>query len=315
MKIAVVGKWGSGKSTLSGLLVSYLLSKQKSFRAIDADTNMHLGLHFDLPYDPTKALSNEQAVTEIKQYLIGGNKRIASIHHMVKTTPPAANSPLLKTTHDQVLQKWRIWNIQSWDFFYVWWYTPEWAGISCYHTNLAILENILSHINFENGSYCIVDMVASTDTFSNSLHLQFDKILLIVEPTKESVDLAKKYLALAASVWEHETIQLFGNKIVDHDDIAYIKNSLWIQDLPYLSMDQGLKKHLRDWTWLISYFETNSTHLSDIFSFVEQIEQIPFKVKLQKLSSLHLKYTQLEYIKTPLWDLSNQIDNDFINSL
>jgi CO dehydrogenase nickel-insertion accessory protein CooC1 len=61
-------------------------------------------------------------------------------------------------------------------------------------------------MDLDDKQYCIVDMVASTDAYSNSLHIQFDGIVLIVEPTRESTTLVKNYLALAQDTCVAHTI-------------------------------------------------------------------------------------------------------------
>ena len=52
-------------------------------------------------------------------------------------------------------------------------------------------------MDLKDGNTCVVDMVASTDAFSNTFHVQFDLIVLIVEPTRESVQLVNHYVELA----------------------------------------------------------------------------------------------------------------------
>jgi len=113
-------------------------------------------------------------------------------------------------------------------------------------------------MDFDQNEYCIVDMVASTDTFSNSLHLQFDAILLVTEPTKESVDLAKKYLTLAHATGVAHLIHIVGNKIMDDEDVAFIKQELSLTNLPYLPMDNNLKKNLRNGMSILTYFQSKS---------------------------------------------------------
>ncbi|MGW0901344.1 nucleotide-binding protein, partial [Streptomyces goshikiensis] len=43
MKIAFVGKGGSGKTTLSSLFIRHLAANEAAVVAVDADINQHLG--------------------------------------------------------------------------------------------------------------------------------------------------------------------------------------------------------------------------------------------------------------------------------
>lgn len=51
MKIAVAGKGGSGKTTISGTLARVLAERGESVLAIDGDTNPNLGLSLGVPRD------------------------------------------------------------------------------------------------------------------------------------------------------------------------------------------------------------------------------------------------------------------------
>ena len=56
MKIAFVGKGGSGKTTLSSLFVRHLASAGAPVVAIDADINQHLGVALGLSEDEAAAI-------------------------------------------------------------------------------------------------------------------------------------------------------------------------------------------------------------------------------------------------------------------
>lgn len=91
MKIAFVGKGGSGKTTLSSLFIRHLTANEAPVLAVDADINQHLGAALGLDDAECAALPAMGAhLPLIKEYLRGSNPRIASAETMIKTTPPGA---------------------------------------------------------------------------------------------------------------------------------------------------------------------------------------------------------------------------------
>ncbi len=90
MRVAFVGKGGSGKTTLSALFSRHLARSGAPVVAIDGDINQHLAYALGLDEDEGFAAPPLSARTgEIKDYLRGTNPRIPSHDTMVKTTPRA----------------------------------------------------------------------------------------------------------------------------------------------------------------------------------------------------------------------------------
>lgn len=57
MKIAVIGKGGSGKTTLSGILSRELARQGREVIALDCDSNPTLGLSLGIGAEPTEELA------------------------------------------------------------------------------------------------------------------------------------------------------------------------------------------------------------------------------------------------------------------
>src|SRR5260370_26719219 len=97
MRIAFVGKGGSGKTTLAALFARWLAAEGAPVLAIDADINQHLATALGLSPDESAALpSLADHLHALKEHLRGTNPRIRSAASMVKTTPPGSGSRLLR---------------------------------------------------------------------------------------------------------------------------------------------------------------------------------------------------------------------------
>ncbi len=76
MKIAFVGKGGSGKSTITALFVHHLIKQKQQVLAVDADINQHLAEMIGAELKPELALYYGDNSRAIRTYLRGTNTRI-----------------------------------------------------------------------------------------------------------------------------------------------------------------------------------------------------------------------------------------------
>src|SRR5258708_12178166 len=140
-----------------------------------------------------KHLSNTNSVRKIKEYLIGKNERIIDDIHFKKTTPPTTNSNLVHWNNlDNFILKEFLIKIDNISLLTVGTYEDEGIGASCYHTSLMSFENILSH-SVDKNKLIISDMLAGIHPLPTTLHMQFDYLILAVEPTVRSVDVFNQY--------------------------------------------------------------------------------------------------------------------------
>jgi CO dehydrogenase maturation factor len=88
VRIAFVGKGGSGKTTLSALFTRYLVDQGLPVLAIDADINQHLGQALGLDDRAMAAIPALGADLDwLKDHLRAANPRITSSAAMIKTSP------------------------------------------------------------------------------------------------------------------------------------------------------------------------------------------------------------------------------------
>ncbi|MDI6100211.1 ATP-binding protein [Actinoplanes sp. NEAU-A12] len=243
MKIAFTGKGGSGKSTLAALFVQHLRAVGHRVLAVDADVNVHLAPLLGVAAHAGDALSHPENARRVRTHLLGDNPRIAGVEHFVATTPPGPGSRLITLdAGDPVLAGHATALDERTHVMHVGTYEPENIGAGCYHGHLAILENLLSHLDPADDGWVVCDMVAGTDAFANSLHAQFDVIVVVAEPTPESVSVARRYRELATAAGVADAVAVVGNKVADRMDLDYLERELGVSPIAVLGMQAGLRR-------------------------------------------------------------------------
>jgi len=228
VRIAFVGKGGSGKTTLAALFTRYLAELDRPVLAIDADINQHLGAALGLEA-ATAPRPLGADLGWLKDHLRGTNPRVPSAATMIKTTPPGRGSRLLGLGEgDAVLDRYaarcpgggadgsagiRLMATGEFD--------SEDIGVSCYHAKTGAVELYLNHLMDRPGEYVVVDMTAGADAFASGLFTRFDLTVLVSEPTQRGVGVYRQYLANAAG--HRIELRVAGNKVADPDDVDYLR--------------------------------------------------------------------------------------------
>ena len=314
MRIAFVGKGGSGKSTLSAMMSLYLLQKtDKPVMVFDADLNIHIPELLGLESIPQEHhLSHKPVSKEIKEWLIHENP-ILDMGTFRKTTPPTRKSNIIKIedikhtplfTHCKQKENLYVFAVGT--------YQNDDIGASCYHNNLSIFENILGHTDDKKG-YIVVDMVAGVDAFAGTLHSQFNMTIFVVEPTKRSIEVCQKYLELSKEAGTSAQVFVVGNKVRNDKDAKFITEHISEDKmLGYFFDDEHIRTVDQETETLrLSSLQKENTELLEVlFSKLETLPDNRQK-RLEKLWELHKKYISQDFVKERFGDLQNQIDKDF----
>ncbi|MEM7338812.1 MAG: ATP-binding protein [Actinomycetota bacterium] len=218
MRVAFVGKGGSGKTTLAAAFAEYEAMQGRRVLALDADINQHLA--GALGFEGTlRSLGLEMDL--VKAHLRGTNARFTA-EEMRKTTPPGGGSTFVTLADDD-------WFIDT--------YTqptravrvagageiPEGnVGVRCYHGLNGVVELVLGHMLDTPDETVVVDMTAGADAFSSSLFAKVDAMVLVVEPTLKSLSVRDQF---AEHVEQHDLrLLVVANKVQDDDDRAFIED-------------------------------------------------------------------------------------------
>lgn len=162
MRVAFVGKGGSGKTTMSALFARHVASQGGPVVAMDADINQHLALVLGLDRQPEPLGAH---LTEIKDRLRGDNPRIPSAEVMLKTTPPGRGSTLLGFD-DLAADPYGLTTPDGLRLLATGPFSEDDLGVACYHSKVGAVELLLNHLIDGPGEYVVVDMTAWLPTRS-----------------------------------------------------------------------------------------------------------------------------------------------------
>ncbi|MEO3814382.1 ATP-binding protein [Sphaerisporangium sp. B11E5] len=219
MRVAFVGKGGSGKTTLSSLFARHTARQGDPVVVIDADINQHLGMVLGLaPGDLPEPLGAH--LPEIKEYLRGDNPRITSAAAMVKTTPPGRGSRLV-TLDDPYFSGRHSVPVEGMRLMVTGPFGEDDLGVACYHSKVGAVELFLNHLVDGPDEYVVVDMTAGGDSFASGLFTRFDMTFLVAEPTRQGVSVYRQYRDHARDF--DVPIAVVGNKVHSPADVAFLR--------------------------------------------------------------------------------------------
>ncbi len=312
MKIAFVGKGGAGKTTTSSLFSQYY-SKSQRCLAVDADINMHMAELLNVPGVPSDILLSEKVPSGlIRNYLRGSNARITSEGAFKKSTPPGRGSKTITITDsdDWFMKKFCRPVSENLSLATVGSYSEEGIASSCYHNNLSILENILSHTN-DSGTV-IVDMVAGTDAFASTLFAQFDALVFVVEPTKRGLAVLDDYLRLAKAGGVDERVLVVANKVNDSDDVEYVRTQVGDRLVGYMPRSKHLAS-VDKGTQLLDVDKMEAEAVDALEAIAKKANEmfLPAQSRLPMLWDIHKTYVSQAYVRDRFGDLTTQIDTQF----
>jgi CO dehydrogenase maturation factor len=310
LKIAFVGKGGSGKTTLASLFARYLAASGHPVLAFDADINQHLGTALGLSDVDAAALPTlGDRLPLIKEYLRGENPRIPDVTAMMKTTPPGTGSRLVRVVEDNPVYRACVREVHGVRLAVTGSFTDDDLGVACYHSKVGAAELLLNHLVDGPGEHVVVDMTAGADAFASGLFTRFDVTFLVCEPTLRSVGVYRQYQDYARDF--DVRIAVVGNKISDTEDVDFLRERLGDNLLTYLGRSQHVRAAERGDLRPIETLEADNTAaLATMRSMVDSTDKDWEKFQRQAVE-VHLRNAAAWANDRTGNDLAEQVDPDF----
>jgi CO dehydrogenase maturation factor len=208
MKIAISGKGGVGKTLLAAFLSQIFAESGYSVIAIDADPDANLAatLGFPNPEELTPISELSDLIEERVGVRPGQSGAFFKLNPRVDDLP---DSYSIKRDGIRLMSMGRI----------------KRGGTGCYCPEGALLQALLSHLLLQRDEVVILDMEAGIEHLSRGTTKAVDKLIIVVEPGRRSLETAQTISKLAQDLGLH-SIAIVGNKIQSESDKKFITTSL-----------------------------------------------------------------------------------------
>lgn len=219
MKIAVSGKGGVGKTTFAALLIKTLNDKGKRILAIDADPDANLAVALGIAHPESIV-----PISEMKDLIAERTGAAAgSIGAFFKLNPKVDDLPEKCSVEMDRIKFMRLGGVKK-------------GGGGCICPSSTLLRALVSHVLLARDEVVVMDMEAGIEHLARGTASAVDKLIVVVEPGRRSVETAKNIKKLASEIGLSRVF-LLGNKIRDHKDRQfleeYVKGFQWLGFLPY----------------------------------------------------------------------------------
>ena len=208
MKLAVSGKGGVGKTTFSSLLVRTLDNTGKRVLAIDADPDANLAAALGIP-DADQIVP----IAEMKDLIFERTEaKPGSMGGFFKLNPKVDDLPDALSAQLNNIKLMRLGGVQK-------------GGSGCICPESTLLRALVMHVVLARDEVVVMDMEAGIEHLGRATAKAVDKLVVVVEPGRRSIDTANHIRQLASEIGV-QNIGIVGNKIRGENDEAFLKTHL-----------------------------------------------------------------------------------------
>ncbi len=223
MKIAISGKGGVGKTLLASLLSKIFTEHSYSVLAIDADPDANLAATIGFP-NPERIIPISE-MSELIEERTGA--RPGQVGAYFKLSPKVDDIPEKYAQEYDGIRLMVMGRIKK-------------GGSGCYCPENALLRALLAHLLLARHEVVILDMEAGVEHLGRATAKAVDKLIVVVEPGRRSVETAGSIAKLAQDIGL-QNIAVVGNKVRNQSDREFLISSLpGFEFLGFIPYDQAL---------------------------------------------------------------------------
>ena len=213
MKVAVTGKGGVGKTTLSSTLARLYADEGRTVLAADVDPDANLGLALGLTEEEVNAIvpiSKMRTLVEERTGATYANK-------FFKLNPQVSDIP------DKFSKE-----INGVKLLVMG--TVETGGTGCVCPEHVMLKSILSALVFRKDDVVVMDMEAGLEHLGRGTASMMDQFIVVIEPGARSIQTYEKVKQLAADLGITK-VNVVANKVRGEEDREFIRSRIPAENL------------------------------------------------------------------------------------
>ncbi len=223
MKIAIAGKGGVGKTTVSALLARCYASRGFQVIAVDADPAACLGAALGLPAELRQKLVPISEMSDLIKERTGAEKGAYGTYF--RLNPRVDDIPDLYSVQYEGIRLLRMGSIDE-------------GGSGCICPESALIKALVTHLMLHQHDLLIMDMDAGLEHLGRATAHAVDHLLVVVEPGMRSMDTAGQIVKLAHDIGI-KRLSMIGNKVRSPQDLEFLNRNRGelplIAALPYVA--------------------------------------------------------------------------------
>jgi CO dehydrogenase maturation factor len=255
MKLAITGKGGVGKTTLTSLLAWIYATRGSKVIAIDANPDANLAGALGFSADESQKIKPIAEMRELIEERTGTKQ--GSIGAFFKVNPKVDDIP-------------ERFSIQKDGIKLLVMGTVKKGGGGCLCPEGAMLKSLLSHLVLSRSEVVVMDMDAGVENLGRGTAKAVDAFIIVVEPGQRSFQTARAIQRLATDLGVNKCY-IVGSKTHDDEERRFIIDNLpdfevlgFINYHPEIGQADRLGK---------SVFQTAPDAVADVGDIVKKLEE------------------------------------------